>query len=750
MKYGRTSMRFTRWPAALLVLGALSHARAGPGGWEPDRRLTRSSAAAMTSINFARNVAADGCGRVQLVWFENLGGNTEIFTKRSADAGSSWGPALRLTNAPGDSHYPSIAVAGDAVHVVWWDTRAGVPQIFYKRSGDGGLTWSADAPITNSPAPAAYPSVAVWGGSVHVVYVGGDAQSSEVYYVRSLDDGQTWQPPRRLSDLPDNSWVPTVAVSGPNVYVAWSDTRHGGSQVSLEEEYFVRSTDGGATWGPNVRLTFDPPGQPANSWAPSLTAAGAFVWLVWFDERDGNFEIYTKRSTDFGVTWSADQRLTFDSAASARPSVAQVGTSVHVVWFDHRDNGGPEIYTKRSDDLGATWGPDTRLSFATGESAYATVAAAATGVFAVWQDGRDGPTEIYSARLPGAPIVVGNGRIAFTRMVAGKPQIFTAAPDGTDVRQLTALGANHFPAWSRDGARIAFASNPTYPTGPFEIWMMDADGSNQVPLTSGTPGTNFVPDWSYDGTRIAFASARPPAVPHPEVWVMNADGTEQTRLTITPPNGQFTWSLHPSWAPDDARIYYASTASGSSQIWGMFANGAGQHQKTNGLGPGYPNANVPEFSREGSRLVFWSGIEGQYGEVWTMHWSGGDFHRVTDTPDPHNSDNPAWAPDGTKLLFDSGQPSPSGGVNVWFITPGGSNQSLLIPGAFGQTSWQPVFTCPVCYPDCNADGSLSVADFGCFQTRFVAGDPYADCNGAGGQTVADFVCFQTRFVAGCP
>ncbi len=56
----------------------------------------------------------------------------------------------------------------------------------------------------------------------------------------------------------------------------------------------------------------------------------------------------------------------------------------------------------------------------------------------------------------------------------------------------------------------------------------------------------------------------------------------------------------------------------------------------------------------------------------------------------------------------------------------------------------------VCYPDCNGVGGLTIADFGCFQTRFVAGDPYADCNGVGGLTIADFACFQTAFVAGCP
>jgi probable HAF family extracellular repeat protein len=55
-----------------------------------------------------------------------------------------------------------------------------------------------------------------------------------------------------------------------------------------------------------------------------------------------------------------------------------------------------------------------------------------------------------------------------------------------------------------------------------------------------------------------------------------------------------------------------------------------------------------------------------------------------------------------------------------------------------------------CYPDCNADGQLTVADFGCFQTKFVQGDPYADCTQDGQHTVADFGCFQTRFVSGCP
>ncbi|MFM9996914.1 MAG: PEP-CTERM sorting domain-containing protein [Phycisphaerales bacterium] len=57
---------------------------------------------------------------------------------------------------------------------------------------------------------------------------------------------------------------------------------------------------------------------------------------------------------------------------------------------------------------------------------------------------------------------------------------------------------------------------------------------------------------------------------------------------------------------------------------------------------------------------------------------------------------------------------------------------------------------PVCYADCNVSGTLTVADFGCFQSTYVLGDLYADCNGSGALSVADFGCFQGKYVLGCP
>jgi hypothetical protein len=80
--------------------------------------------------------------------------------------------------------------------------------------------------------------------------------------------------------------------------------------------------------------------------------------------------------------------------------------------------------------------------------------------------------------------------------------------------------------------------------------------------------------------------------------------------------------------------------------------------------------------------------------------------------------------------------------------PDCNSDGVLTVSDFG--CFQTKFVAGDTYADCNESGSLSVADFGCFQTRFVAGDPYADCNADGVLTVADFGCFQTKFVAGCP
>jgi phage terminase large subunit-like protein len=275
---------------------------------------------------------------VHVVWFDERDGNSEIYYKRSTDAGASWGEDTRLTNNSAFSSYPSVSVSGQVVHIVWRDFRDGNEEIYYKRSPDAGVSWGADTRLTNNSANSSSPSVSVSGQVVHIVWFDNRDGNDEIYYKRSTDGGVSWGADARLTNNSATSYSTSVSVSGQVVHVVWFDERDGNSEI-----YYKRSTDAGASWGADTRLT----NNSANSFSPSVSVSGQVVHVVWSDNREGNNnEIYYKRSTDGGVSWGADTRLTNNSANSSYPSVSVSGQVVHVVWYDERD-GNSEIYYKR-------------------------------------------------------------------------------------------------------------------------------------------------------------------------------------------------------------------------------------------------------------------------------------------------------------------------------------------------------------------------------------------------------------------
>jgi hypothetical protein len=357
--------------------------------WQPDVRLTNDPAVSSTSWNNAWCIASSG-NDIHVVWYDRRDGNDEIYYKRSTDAGVSWGSDTRLTNNTAVSWLPSVAVSGSVVHVVWEDKRDENKEIYYKRSPDGGLSWGADTLLTNNTAASWYPSVAVSGSVVHVVWMDERDGNWEIYYKRSTDGGLSWGSDTRLTNNTAGSWLPSVAVSGLTVHVVWFDERDGNYEI-----YYKLSTDGGLSWGSDTRLT----NNTAYSQFPSVAVSGLTVHVVWTETRDGNPEIYYKHSTDGGITWGADTRLTNNTAVSEFPSVAVSGSAVYVVWRDDRD-GNPEIYYKHSTDGGITWGADTRLTNNTAYLWYPSVAVSGSAVYVVWYDERDGNPEIYYKRDP--------------------------------------------------------------------------------------------------------------------------------------------------------------------------------------------------------------------------------------------------------------------------------------------------------------------------------------------------------------
>lgn len=277
----RRIRRFTVAGLWLLVFAvAATQPSAGGGGgtalWEPEQPLAGGRGEARITFNFARSIAVVG-DTVHVVWYDTRDGASEVYYKRSTDGGKTWGGDTRLSTGPGSNEHPAVAAAGPHVYAVWHCMREGQGfTVFLRRSEDGGANWEPETPLTIS-GKAAHASIAASGAAVLVSW--GDARSgeAEMYSRGSADSGISWSQEVRISDLPFDSWVPTVELSGNDAYAAWVDTRDGN-----EEEYFSRSTDGGRTWGPNLRLTKD----RMNSWAPSMAVSGMTVHFAWFDQKD--------------------------------------------------------------------------------------------------------------------------------------------------------------------------------------------------------------------------------------------------------------------------------------------------------------------------------------------------------------------------------------------------------------------------------------------------------------------------------
>jgi len=227
---------------------------------------------------------------VYAVWADGRDGNFEIYFKRSTDNGSTWSSDMRLTNAPNTSWLPSIASSDTNVHIVWNDRRDGNIEVYYKRSSDAGMNWSPDLRLTNDSLASTAPSVAVSGSVVHVVW-GYDPTNNvswRIFYRRSSDGGISWSPPSRLTGDSGFANSPSLSASGRNVHLIW----RGGVNPYGNVIGYNHSTDEGISWSPDTLLA----GDTSLTLCPSVSASGLAVHAIWWSDRVGNREIFYKRN----------------------------------------------------------------------------------------------------------------------------------------------------------------------------------------------------------------------------------------------------------------------------------------------------------------------------------------------------------------------------------------------------------------------------------------------------------------------
>src|SRR5919109_721892 len=240
-----------------------------------------------------------------------------------------------------------------------------------------------------------------------------------------------------------------------------------------------------------------------------------------------------------------------------------------------------------------------------------------------------------------------NGRISFARYDAdGFEQIWTANPDLTAAEQLTAVpGANSISsAWAPDNSRIAFDSDRSG-TG-VDVFTMTPDGSDVVKLTDG--GFNGSPSYSPAGDRIVFESDQGSFPENEGIYRMRTDGSHARLLVRATELGAYIVT-GPRYSPDGRTIAFTA--------W----------RRPRDFKPGRADALAgatgavflmsAEWSPDGSMLAFetdWR--RGAGPELYVVRADGTGLRNLTDNPSltPNAleaSSDPAWAPDGSRILF---------------------------------------------------------------------------------------------------
>lgn len=287
---------------------------------------------------------------------------------------------------------------------------------------------------------------------------------------------------------------------------------------------------------------------------------------------------------------------------------------------------------------------------------------------------------------------VRNGRIAYERLGSGaRFQIYTSTSTGIHRRRLTRSPrfSSYSPSYAPDGKRIVFVRS----SKQSDLWTMKSDGSHPRPLTRTEGIHEGDPAWSPDGQQIAFSVAAPAA--DEGIWLIGKAGGVPKRLT----NGR---DRNPSWSPDGAQIAFqraiATPPPAASPVVGQIyvvpASGGTPTDLTNDLSV---SDIQPAWSPDGTRILFSSDRGDQFQlDLWSMTPSGTNRQHVTNTPN-RDEHSPAWSPDGRKIVFAGERSSHGASSYQLYVSAANGSKRKMITHACAECanindepSWQPL------------------------------------------------------------
>ncbi len=212
----------------------------------------------------------------------------------------------------------------------------------------------------------------------------------------------------------------------------------------------------------------------------------------------------------------------------------------------------------------------------------------------------------------------------------GAFDLFLFVFEGSQLVRLTDFIGNVIsPSFSPDGTRILFANRAG--VGPTSLWTVDGNGENASLLFTGAEAI-VAADWSPDGETIAFAMG----VENPneyQVFLMNADGSNVRQLTRN--LGGIGGSL--DWSPDGRYLLIYAGPDGDKDIFRIDVQAQTATQLTDG-----GNNAACSYSPDGQWIAFNSLRNNDQADIFIMRADGSDVRQVTTDPEPDWQ--PQWEP----------------------------------------------------------------------------------------------------------
>ena len=237
-------------------------------------------------------IAMSETGRVVVVWQDGRNDVADIYAATSAVYGQSFDDAVRLDEGlpgGGESFAPVLELNGDRLAVAWHD--GGVEtgwSVAVAESTDGGESWSDATTVSEEGTDAFEPAMAWDEDTLHLAW---HARFDDAYdIVAAFESAGSWSEPQQLNTDDGgvfDAYEVRLLADGGEVIAAWHDRRYDTSDVGMNDLYFSRSIDAGATWlSEDVRLNG---GEAGTSYASGCQIAreGSSLFAVWEDGRFG-------------------------------------------------------------------------------------------------------------------------------------------------------------------------------------------------------------------------------------------------------------------------------------------------------------------------------------------------------------------------------------------------------------------------------------------------------------------------------